>query len=278
MTAHSLKGVPAFPPESSPHKKRWYQPTVSPEHGVLIVLLGAALTGASLAQTWTAQTSWACLAACLAVQAEHPIVVQIKQRRQWRPRYVVWASIYGTSAAAIALYLCWQHPILIWICAAGTVALALDTLAVFQHRHKSISNEMTMFAAICLTTLFVYSATTGTLSLQSVGLWLLNSLFFSGAVFSVKIRKSKTSSLTYGIFYHTTTTAFVALLYGVGWLSLLTALTFAVALIKFAIVAWQRNWYRTCQFGHIARFETYFALAYIALVSLTVLPPTLPHA
>ena len=30
--------------------KPWYQPTFSPEHGVLIVLFGALLTGASLAQ------------------------------------------------------------------------------------------------------------------------------------------------------------------------------------------------------------------------------------
>lgn len=279
MTAKSLtkplKGIPAFPPESSPHKKRWYRPTFSPEHGVLIVLLGAALTGSSLAQAWTSQTSWACLAAFLAVQAEHPIVVQIKQRRKWRPRYVVWAVAYGTGAGAIALFLCLQHPVLLWLCAAGVLALMLDAIAVFQHQHKSIANEITMFAAICLTTLFTYSATTGELSFRAVGIWLLNSLFFSGAVFSVKLRKSKTSSLKGGILYHAFATVFVVLLYGVHSLCLLSALTFAIALIKFALIVWQREWYRTCQFGYVARLETYFALLYIALLSLTVLPPKL---
>ncbi|MFK8186275.1 MAG: YwiC-like family protein [Phormidesmis sp.] len=284
MTSKPIKGVPAFPPKSSPHKKPWYQPTFSPEHGVLIMLLGAALTGASLAQTWTTETTWACLTAYLAVQAEHPIVVQIKQRRQWRPRYLVWAGIYGISATAIALYLCFQHPALLWICLAGIFALVVDTIAVFQHNHKSIANEITMFVSICLTTLFVYSATTGTITLQAIGLWLMNSLFFSSAVFSVKLRKSKTSSLKSGAIYHVVATVLVALLYivalpdGIHWISLFTALAFAIAPLKFAVIAWQRNWYRTCQFGHIARFETYFALLYIALVSLTVLPPKLPHA
>lgn len=111
----------------------------------------------------------------------------------------------------------------------------------------------------------------------------MNSLFFSGAVFSVKLRKSKTSSLKGGAIYHIVATGVVALLYvsalpyGVHWFSLLTALAFAIAPLKFAVIAWQHQWYRTCPFGHVARFETYFALLYIALVSLTVLPPKLPH-
>ena len=70
--------------------------------------------------------------------------------------------------------------------------------------------------------------------------------------------------------------ALTALLYVVGWLSLFTALVFALALIKLAIITWQKDWYCTCRFEHIARFETYFALSYTALAALTVLPPKLP--
>ena len=123
VTAKPLPGVSALPPENSPYKKPWYLPTFSPEHGVLLVLLGAVLTGASVAQAWNSHTSWACFAAFLGLQAEHPVVVQGKRRRQWRPRYLVWAGAYGGGAMAIALWLCWQHSVLWWDVGAGVLAL-----------------------------------------------------------------------------------------------------------------------------------------------------------
>ncbi|MEM6867597.1 MAG: hypothetical protein AAF528_04375, partial [Cyanobacteria bacterium P01_C01_bin.121] len=65
LTAPSLPGVSALPPENTPYKKPWHMPTFSPEHGVLLVMLGAVLTGASVAQAWNIDTSLACLAAFL---------------------------------------------------------------------------------------------------------------------------------------------------------------------------------------------------------------------
>jgi hypothetical protein len=258
--------------------KPWYRPTFSPEHGVLLVLLGAVLTGAALAQSWTSHTTWACLAAFLGLQAEHPLIVQIKQRRRWRSRYLLWATLYGGGSAIIALWLALQYPVLFWVCGGGVVALGVDVVAVVRHRQKAIVNETLMFSAICLATLFVYGATTGEMTLRAVGLWLLNSLFFSAAVFSVKLRKRKTSSLKAGFFYHAGALATVGLLCYLGWLSVWTAGVFAIALLKLAIITLWQNWYRTCRFEQIARFETYFALSYTALAALSVLPPKLPHA
>lgn len=278
LTAPPLPGVSALPPENSPYKKPWYLPTFSPEHGVLLVLLGAVLTGASVAQSWHSDTSWACLAAFLGLQAEHPVIVQVKRRRHWRPRYLVWAGIYGGSAFAIALWLCLAHPVLWWVVGTGILALGLDILAVFQRNHKAVANEIVMFVAICLSTLFVYGATTGDITVQAVGMWILNSLFFASAVFSVKLRKRKTSSLRPGVAYHGIAIALVTGLYAIGWLSLFTALVFSVALLKLAVIICWQNWYRTCRFEHIARFETYFALSYTFLAALTVLPPKLPVA
>lgn len=277
ISADDLEGVSAMPPESSRAKKAWYQPTFSPEHGVLLVLLGAVLTGASLAQTWTGDTSWACLAAFLGLQAEHPLVVQIKQRRRWQPRYLFWAGLYGALASVIALWLFFRHPVLFWIGGGGILALGIDILAVFQHRQKAITNEILMFSALCLSTLFVYGATTDTMTAQAIGLWILNSLFFSGAVFSVKLRKVKTSSLKAGFVYHAGASALVILLYQLHWLSLFTVLASAIALVKLAVITRWQHWYRSCRFEYIARFETYFALSYTALVALTLLPPKLPH-
>ncbi|MEL6553166.1 MAG: YwiC-like family protein [Cyanobacteria bacterium J06621_11] len=276
MTTQVFAGISALPADDSPNQKCWYRPTFSPEHGVLLVLLGAVLTGAALAQAWTTETSWACLATFLALQAEHPVVVQIKRRRKWRPRYVVWAGVYGGLAIAIALFLCLRHPVLFWVVGAALIALSIDVLSVLNRSQKSSFNEIVMFSAICLSTLFAYGATAGTLTTQSLGLWILNSLFFSSAVFSVKLRKSKTRSLKHGIIYHSIAASMIVLLYGVGWLSLLTALGFAIASIKLLTIACCKQWYQTCRFEHIARFETYFALIYTALIALTVLPAKLP--
>ncbi|MEL6604927.1 MAG: YwiC-like family protein [Cyanobacteria bacterium J06614_10] len=271
-----VEGVSALPPESSRHKKGLLRPTFSPEHGVLLVLLCAVLTGASLAQAWTSDTSLACLAAFLALQAEHPLIVQIKQRRRWRPRYLFWAGLYGVLALAIALWLSMRHPILFGIGIVSILALCFDIVAVLRHQQKSITNEIVMFGAICLSTLFVYGATADVLTFHALGLWLLNSLFFSSAVFSVKLRKQKTCSLKAGFIYHAWAVAMLTAVYWLGWLSLPTALTFAIALLKLAVIARWQHWYRTCRFEYIARFETYFALSYTVLVALTILPPTLP--
>jgi len=256
--------------------KRWYQPTFSPEHGVLLVLLGALLTGASLAQGWTWQTSLASLGAFLGLQAEHPLTVQIKQRRSLKPRYLLWSTLYGSGAIAIAAWLTWQHPSLVWVCLGGAIAMLINVIAVYKRRQKVISTELLMFAAICLSTLFAYGTTADGITVQAVGLWLLNTLFFSSAIFTIKLRKVKTSSLYGALMFHWGAIGLVAFLYSLRWLQLWTAFTFAIAFLKLAVIICLQDWYCNCRFEHIARFETYFALSYTALACLSVLPARLP--
>ncbi|MEL6325502.1 MAG: YwiC-like family protein [Cyanobacteria bacterium J06626_23] len=154
--ADSLWGaVPAAPMISARATKPWYRPTFSPEHGVLLVLLGAVLTGASLAQQWTWETTVAASSAFLALQAEHPLVVQLKQRRQWRPRYVVWALVYGGGAIALAGWLIYHHPVVLWLYGAAALAVGVDVVAVLQRRQKTIDTEIVLFVAICLSSIFV---------------------------------------------------------------------------------------------------------------------------
>ncbi|MEO1623386.1 MAG: YwiC-like family protein, partial [Cyanobacteria bacterium J06632_3] len=78
--------------QTSKHKKKiqrkWYSPTVSPEHGAYVVLIVSFLTGAAAAQQWTWATTLALLCAFCGFQAEHPLVLQIKQRRSWKPRFL----------------------------------------------------------------------------------------------------------------------------------------------------------------------------------------------
>ena len=276
MTDSLWGAVPAAPIISARATKPWYRPTFSPEHGVLLVLLGALLTGASLAQQWTWETTVAASAAFLAMQAEHPMVVQLKQRRQWRPRYVVWAMVYGGGAIALAGWLTYRHPVSLWLCGAAALAGVRDCTAVLRRRVNAIVTEIVLFASICLSSIFVYGTLTDEITRSAVGLWLLNSLFFASAVFTIKLRKVKTSGLTGSLVYHSIGIGLVGVLYGLGWLSGWTVLGFAIALLKLAVIVWQRDWYCNCRFEYIARFETYFALTYTAWVCLTLLPATLP--
>ncbi|HEY9622422.1 MAG TPA: YwiC-like family protein, partial [Crinalium sp.] len=140
----------------------------------------------------------ALLCAFCGFQAEHPLVLQLKQRRSFKPRFLVWGSIYGGIASAIALYL-WliQSELtspLSWIYLSAIAALVVDAISVFHREQKSVLNELITFAAVCLSAPFAYVATSEHVSLLVMGLWILNTLFFSSAIFTVKLRKVKTAT------------------------------------------------------------------------------------
>ena len=255
---------------------KWIRPTFSPEHGVLLVLFGSFLTGAALAQQWTYVTTMALICAFFALQAEHPYIVQLKLRKNLKPRYLIWGGIYGSIALSLAIYLWLQTPDLIWLYIIAIAALVIDGLAVVKGNHKSRANEIVGFAAICLSAPLAYGATTGSLNAEAMAIWMLNILFFSSAVYTIKLRRKKTAAFTPGVIYHSIATAIVAALYYFDYLSLVTALSFAIALIKLLTVFSFKDWYCRAKFHSIAIFETRFALIYIAIASVSLLPAHLP--
>ncbi len=265
-------------PKNRPNLQAWYRPMFSPEQGVLLVLGGSFLTGAALAQEWTNSTTLAFICAFFALQAEHPLVVQIKQRSSWKPRFLIWGGLYGGIAMAIAAWLSIQSPCLLWIYGIAIAALIADSIAVVKRKQKSILNELIGFTAICLSAPLAYTATTGNISLAAMAMWVLNTLFFSSAIFTLKLRKQKTSSPVPGIVYHATATLIALGLYWCNSLNMVTALSYSVALIKLLAIALQLNWYRTTKFHFVAIFETRFALIYIAIAAISVLPAHLPSA
>jgi hypothetical protein len=94
------------------HTPTWYRPTLSHEHGVYVMLLMSFLTGAA-AQQWTLATSLALVCAFAGFQAEHRLVLQIKQRCSLKPRFVLWGSIYAGLSLGMAAYLYWQVSLLL---------------------------------------------------------------------------------------------------------------------------------------------------------------------
>jgi hypothetical protein len=276
-------------PETIPKKRLrvlvWSRPTVSPEHGVYVVLLVSLLTGTAAAQQWTETTTLALICAFCGFQAEHPLVVQTRQRKSLKPRLLLWGGVYGGIAAALALYLYWQSGAqfspLLWIYGGAIAALMLDGVAVLYREQKSVVNEFVTFAAVCLTAPFVYIVTAGNLSAEAIGLWLLNTLFFSSSIFTVKLRKLKqdeslSSAIQRLLLYHVVATVIVFGLYEFGILSLFTSLAFSIVLVKIGGILWQQHWYRTTPIHHIALIETLSALLFCLITVMSLLPVHLP--
>jgi hypothetical protein len=257
---------------TKPNSQAWYRPTFSPEHGVYVVLLVSFLLGAAAAQSWTIETTLALVCAFCGFQAEHPLVLQIKQRHSLKLRFLIWGGVYAVISGVIAFYLYLNHPVVLWIYAGAIAALIIDAFSVFHREQKSVVNEIITFAAVCLSTQFAYAATTNTISLNVIGLWALNTLFFSSSIFTVKLRKPKTSSLIPVVIYHAIATVIIFALHWFNLLSPVTALAFGVALLKFGIIALNQEWYRNVKIQYVAMLETSTALAFLIIVALTLLP------
>jgi hypothetical protein len=272
MNSPSLNSVITQPSSNKPNPQAWYRPMFSPEHGVYVMLLVSFVTGTAAAQSWQWSTTLALICAFCGFQAEHPLVLQIKQRRSIKPRFLVWGGLYASLALTIAIYLAIDNSLLLWIYASAIVAFLVDAISVFYREQKSVFNELITFSAVCLSAPLAYVATTGTLSTTACGLWLLNTLFFSSAIFTVKFRKDKTHSIVPGVVYHAIATLILVNLWFLGWLSLFTALAFSVALLKFVLILWQRQWYCTTKIQFVAMLETGFALGFLLLTALSVLP------
>jgi hypothetical protein len=257
------------------NSQAWYKPTLSHEHGVYIVLLVSFLTGAALAQAWMLETTLALVCAFFGFQAEHPIVLQLKQRKSLKPRFLVWGGLYSAVSLAIAFWLYLSSPILLWLYLGAFAALIVDAVSVLHREQKSIFNELITFAAVCLSAPLAYAATTGTISVMAMGLWVLNTLYFSSTIFTVKLRKTKTSSPIPGVMYHASATLTIAALYYFGWLPLIPALAFGLALLKFGIIALNQEWYCTAKIQQVAMIETGTAFSFLIIVALSVLPARL---
>ena len=253
-----------------------YRPTVSPEHGAYVVLFVSFVTGAAAAQHWSWQTTLGLMCACAAFQAEHPLVLQIKQRRSWKPRFLLWGGIYGAIALSLAVYLCLQTSVVAWVVLGAIAAFAIDAIAVFYRQQKSTINELIAFAGICLAAPLAYSVTTGSLTPDVLSLWMLNTLFFGSGIFAVKLRKQKTVSLVPGLAYHAVASGVIVALWYGGWLASTTALSFGLTLLKFGFILARQEWYRGAEIKQVASLETGFALTFLAIAAISLLPAHLP--
>jgi hypothetical protein len=172
----------------------------------------------------------------------------------------------------IAVYLSLQTPLLLWLYLGAIAAFVIDAISVFYRQQKSFANELFTFAAVCLAAPLAYVAVTGTWTLSVLGLWLLNTLFFSSTIFTVKLRKPRTASLVPGLIYHAIATGIISGLWYMGWLTPISAMGFGVALLKLGLILALQDWYRTTPIQNVAILETTSALIFLLIVALSLLP------
>ena len=168
----------------------------------------------------------------------------------------------------------WHNPnrlALLLIYNIAIAALIFDLVSVWHRQQKSRLNELITFAAICLSAPLAYTVTIGRISTVAIALWVLNTLFFSSTIFTVKLRKTKTASIIPSIIFHGIASAIILSLGLSGWLTLFTASAFGVALVKFILILWHKNWYCTTKIQQVALLETVSSLTFLVIVACSVL-------
>jgi YwiC-like protein len=248
------------------------KPTFSPEHGVYVVLIISFLMGAELASRWHWETTIAFLTAFSAFQAEHPLTLQIKQRLSLKPRFLFWGVVYGLVALAGGMYLAFLFPPLLAIYGVAILTFMVDAIAVYHKKQKAIWNEFLTFASVCLVTPFAYGATNGDFIPEVWGLWVLNTLFFASAIFTVKLRKPKTSSFLPAFVYHGVAISIIAIVWYFGLLPSFSVLAFTIVLLKLLIIVIFADWYKTTKIQNVAILETLSAIAFLVCLTFAVLP------
>jgi hypothetical protein len=248
------------------------KPTFSPEHGVYVVLIVAFLVGVELASQWHWGTTIALLTAFSAFQAEHPLTLQIKQRSSLKSRFLFWGTVYSLIALVGGVYLAFSFPLLLGIYGVAILTFIIDAIAVYYKKQKAIWNEFLTFASVCLVTPLAYGATKGDFIPEVWGLWVLNTLFFASAIFTVKLRKPKTASLLPSLTYHGVAIGVVGLVWYLGLLPSFSVLAFMIVLVKLSVIIVFADWYKTTKIQNVAILETLSAIVFLAFLTFAVLP------
>jgi hypothetical protein len=187
----------------------------------------------------------------------------------------LWGGVYSLIALVGGVYLAFAFPLLLAIYGVGILTFMIDAIAVYYKKQKAIWNEFLTFASVCLVTPLAYGATNGDFIPEVWGLWLLNTLFFGSAIFTVKLRKPKTASLLPSFIYHAIAVSILASVWYFGLLPSFSVLAFTVVLLKFSIIVIFADWYKTTEIKNVAILETLSSIVFLALISFAVLPPHL---
>lgn len=246
---------------SAKSKRTWFKPVLSGEHGASISLAVCFFLGVWFAGRWNGNTSLALAAAVAGFELQLPLV-RLLRRKRLDPRLIIWTILYGIVTVSSALTLWLRVPALGRIYAVGAAVLLINLFWVYRGDQKSIPNELSIFTGLCLALPFAYTATTGFMAQDLLGLWLLCTLVFSSAIFTVRLRLFGDPAVTKATVYHIVALAMVFLLVRVNLLPPALAWTFLIPLAKLVVILLWMDRYRRLKLTHIGLIETALAIIF----------------
>lgn len=252
---------------NAPSQPSWFKPVLSAEHGAGISLAVSFFLGVWLAGEWNSGTTLALVAAFTGFEAQLPLT-RLLRRKHFDARLVTWAVLYGATAAVSALVLWQTTPALGRIYAVVGVVLIMNLIWVLRRDQKSIPNELAIFTGLCLALPFAYTATTGVMSQDLLGLWLLCALYFSSAIFTVRLRLVGDPAVAPAAVYHIVALSLIFLLVRVNLLTPALAWTFLIPLGKLVVILLWLDPYRRLKLTLIGLAETALATIFALWVGL----------
>lgn len=166
-----------------------FKPPLPKEHGSWAMLAVPLLISLAIAPAWR----WSSLLAVVAViglfLVRYPLETMIKTKRR-DSVLIVWAIIYASLTILCGGWLLVIDR-LIWLIPIGLIGAALVLLRwrlALRRQEMSALGELSGIAALALGAPIVYYAVSGQLDWTALALWLINSLYFGGTVFYIKLK------------------------------------------------------------------------------------------
>ena len=147
------------------------------------------LIGLTVAPIW----HWSALLAMVAVLslflARYPIETLIKTKKR-NSMLIAWSIIYSVLAILSAGWLIMIDRLigLVPIGLLGAALMLFHFRLAAQRQEMSALGELSGIAALALGAPIVYTAASGQLDATAFVLWLINSLYFGGTVFYIKLK------------------------------------------------------------------------------------------
>ena len=240
--------------------RRWLRPPLSREHGATITLLVSFFTGAWLAGRWNTTTSLALLAAVAAFQTQAPLARMLRRRATDGPS-ALWLTLYAGVAAVAATKLWLTVPALGRIYAVAGIGLLINLIGILRRDPKSAVNELAAFFTLALALPLAFTATSGFMAEDLLGLWLLMALVMSSSVFTVQIRLQGDPAITAAVVYHLVALSSIFLLVRLELLEARLSWAMLIPVTKLVLIMLQFDRYRKMKLTHIGLGETALAMA-----------------
>lgn len=261
-----------------------WKPPIPREHGSWAMLTAPLLLGLALAPAWHGRALVLLVAALGFFLVRFPLATLVKTRRSAKTNRVYlwqWAAIYGGITALAGGWLVLAHR-LWWLLPMGVIGgllVLLHLWLITRRQEMSVGGELSGIFGLALGAPMAYYAASGRLDYTAAILWLVNALYFGGAVFYIKLKVRRQPRLPAPnrplnrlaeakacLAYHTFALTVMAALAALRWVPALTPLAFVPVTLKVWYGAWQWQDKKSLSLVRLGITEIVHTVAFVALV------------